>query len=49
LAAPEKLPLVTRKATVRKSYSFRTFHCVELAPYHSLGKLPMPESAHGFF
>jgi len=28
---------------------FRTFRCLELAPYHSLGKLPEPESTHEFF
>lgn len=32
------------KVTMRKSYGFRTFHCLELALYHSLGKLPEPES-----
>jgi transposase len=36
------------KVTVRKSYGFRTFRCLELALYHSLGKLPEPESAHDF-
>jgi transposase len=34
------------KVTMRKSYGFRTFRCLELALYHSLGKLPEPESAH---
>ena len=28
------------KVTMRKSYGFRTFRCLELALYHSLGKLP---------
>jgi hypothetical protein len=37
------------KVTMRKSYGFRTFRCLELALYHSLGKLPEPESAHEFF
>jgi transposase len=37
------------KVKVRKSYGFRTFRCLELALYHSLGKLPEPESAHDFF
>jgi transposase len=37
------------KVTIRKSYGFRTFRCLELALYHSLGKLPEPESAHEFF
>jgi len=29
--------------TMRKSYGFRTFRVLELALYHSLGKLPEPE------
>jgi transposase len=37
------------KLTMRKSYGFRTFRCLELALYHSLGKLPEPESTHDFF
>lgn len=37
------------KVTMRKSYGFRTFRVLELALYHSLGKLPEPESAHDFF
>jgi len=37
------------KVTMRKSYDFRTFRCLELALYHSLGKLPEPESTHDFF
>jgi hypothetical protein len=37
------------KVTMRKSYSFRTFRSLELAPHHSLGKLPEPESTHEFF
>ena len=37
------------KVTIRKSYGFRTFRCLELALYHSLGKLPEPESTHEFF
>ena len=31
------------KVTMRKSYGFRTFRCLELALYHSHGKLPDPE------
>jgi transposase len=38
----------TAKVTMRKSYGFRTFRCLELALYHSLGKLPEPESTHEF-
>jgi transposase len=37
------------KVTMRKSYGFRTFRVLELAIYHSLGKLPEPESTHDFF
>ncbi len=37
------------KVTMRKSFGFRTFRCLELALYHSLGKLPEPESTHEFF
>ena len=37
------------KVTMRKSYGFRTIRCLELAPYHSLGKLSEPESTHEFF
>jgi transposase len=37
------------KVTMRKSYGFRTFRCLELPLYHSLGKLPEPESTHEFF
>ena len=37
------------KVTMRKSYGFRTLRCLELALYHSLGKLPEPESTHEFF
>ena len=37
------------KVTMRKSYGFRTFRCLELALYHSLGKLPEPQVTHDFF
>jgi transposase len=37
------------KVTMRKSYGFRTFRALELALYHTLGKLPEPESTHDFF
>lgn len=36
--------LVTRKA-----YGYRTFNALEVSLYHSLGKLPEPESTHEFF
>ena len=34
---------------MRRSYGFRTFRILELALYHSLGKLPEPELTHDFF
>jgi hypothetical protein len=34
---------------VAVSYGFRTFRRLELALYHSLGKLPEPESPHEVF
>ena len=37
------------KVTMRRSYGFRTFRALELALYHSLGKLPEPESTHDYF
>jgi transposase len=37
------------KVTMRKSYGFRTFRVLEMALYHSLGKLPEPEATHEFF
>lgn len=37
------------KVTMRKSYGFRTFRILELALYHSLGRLPEPELTHEFF
>ncbi len=37
------------KVTMRKPYGFRIVHCLELALFHSLGKLPEPESTHDFF
>ena len=37
------------KISMRKSYGFRTYRVLELALYHSLGKLPVPELTHEFF
>ena len=37
------------KVTMRQSYGFRTCRVLELALYHSLGKLPEPEVTHDFF
>jgi transposase len=36
------------KVTLRKSYGFHTYRALELALYHSLGKLPEP-ATHDFF
>jgi transposase len=36
------------KLTSRKSFGFRTFHCAEIALYHTLGRLPEPEFTHRF-
>src|SRR3974390_1067825 len=38
-----KIRVVTRRA-----YGFRTFGAMEIALYHTLGKLPEPESTHRF-
>ena len=37
------------KVTMRKSYGSPNGRCLELALYHSLAKLPEPESTHEFF
>ena len=37
------------RQTMRKSYGFRTHRILELALYHSLGKLPEPELTHRFY
>jgi transposase len=37
------------KVTMRRSYGFRSYRILELALYHSLGKLPGPTSTHEFF
>ena len=37
------------KAIMRESYGFRTCRVLELALYHSLGKLPEPALTHDFF
>ena len=36
------------KLTTRKAYEFRTFKAVQIALYHTLGDLPVPEVAHRF-
>jgi transposase len=42
-------PLRTIELITIVNLPFRTFRCLELALYHSLVKLPEPESAHEFF
>jgi transposase len=37
------------KLTMRKAFGFRTYPALELALYHTLGKLPEPQGAHIFF
>lgn len=34
------------QVTMRRSYGFRTYRVLELALYHSLGKLPEPSCTH---
>lgn len=41
--------LNNKEVTMRKSYGFGTYRVLELARYHSLGKLPEPDSTHDFF
>jgi transposase len=36
------------RVITRRSYGFRTFKAMEMALYHTLGRLPEPESAHRF-
>ena len=37
------------KLTMRKSYGFRTFKAIEVALYHAMGDLPVPQTSHRFF
>ena len=37
------------KLTTRKAYGFRTYHGIEIALYHALGNLPVPNFTHRFF
>ena len=37
------------KLTTRKAYGFKTYHAAEIALYHALGALPVPETAREFF
>jgi len=36
------------RVVTRRSYGFRTFEAMEVALYHTLGRLPEPESTHRF-
>jgi transposase len=36
------------RVVTRRSYGFRTFKAMDMALYHTLGRLPEPESAHRF-
>ena len=36
------------RVVTRRSYGFRTYEAMEIALYHTLGRLPEPESAHRF-
>ncbi|MGZ7053156.1 MAG: ISL3 family transposase [Candidatus Angelobacter sp.] len=36
------------RVVTRRSYGFRTYDAMEMALYHTLGRLPEPESAHKF-
>jgi transposase len=37
------------KLTMKKAYGFKSFHHLEVALYHTLGRLPEPEFTHRFF
>jgi len=36
------------RGVTRRSYGFRTYNAMEMALYHTLGRLPEPESARRF-
>ena len=36
------------KLTIKKAYGFRTYRAIEVALYHTLGDLPLPDSIHRF-
>jgi hypothetical protein len=36
------------KLTTRKAYGFRSYRCLAIALYHTLGHLPEPETTHRF-
>jgi transposase len=37
-----------RVVVTRRSYGFQTYEAMEIALYHTLGRLPEPESTHRF-
>ncbi len=36
------------KLTTGKAYGFRSYKCLEIALYHTLGRLPEPAFTHEF-
>jgi hypothetical protein len=36
------------RVVTRRLYGFRTFKAMEMALYHTLGRLPEPDTAHRF-
>jgi hypothetical protein len=36
------------KLTTRKAYGFRSYRCIEIALYHTLGQVPEPKVTHRF-
>ncbi|MGZ5445716.1 MAG: ISL3 family transposase, partial [Thermoanaerobaculia bacterium] len=36
------------KLTMKRAYGFRTYRAIEVALYHTLGDLPLPDSIHRF-
>jgi transposase len=36
------------RVVTRRSYGFRTYEAMEIALYHTLGRLPEPESTQRF-
>jgi transposase len=36
------------RVVTRRAYGFRTFNATEVALYHTLGRLPEPDSTHRF-
>jgi transposase len=37
------------RSTTKRAYGFRTFNCLEISLYHTLGHLPEPRFTHKFF